>query len=1184
MSQAEALNPVSNTVIEAAAGTGKTWLLTSRIIRLLLAGSAPGSILAISFTRKAAGQIHERVVQRLMEMAGAGESRLIELLQQIDAPTDSATRAAARGLYERLLSSVHELRASTFHAFCQDILQRFALEAAVPPRFDVYESTGELETVAWRALDRELIRNPQSPTAACMNLLLDRSGGPEAARQVLRAFLEHRGDWWAYVENQADPVGYALEQLQSVLQVAPIDKPVNSFIEDESVADNLARYAQLLGAHATKTHLDQQRAIERALGQRATPEKAFDAICRVLLTKDGGIRMLRSGKAQEAALGANRFAQLRQLQAQLAQRLQMAIDHDKRLKAFEISRAWYVCGQRLVHHYQRLKREHGLLDFADLEWNTYRLLNRGRHAQWVQYKLDQRIDHLLVDEFQDTNPTQWRLLLPLLREMSAGDPERRRSVFLVGDEKQSIYRFRRADPLLFRVARDWLSANMGARVLGQEVSRRSSPAILRFVNLLFEPEYQPERFGTDTSRDFSLPDFRRHASAHPDRWGLVEVLPLIAAKTPVTEPTPAPTAVADTRQMASVRNPLEQPRIVADDLRHHEEGALVAAKVRDLVGRVAIDRDDGARTPLCYGDCLILLRDRTHASAYEEALRNAGIPYVGTGRGAFPDHLEVRDLVYLLKVLISPRDNLALASVLRSPIFDAGDDELMMLAQSSVSPWWYDRLQQLDDIRAPPNTALARAKELLPRWAGLADRIPVHDLLDRIYNEGNVIERYLSAAPPYLQVRVEMNLNQFLALALDIDSGRYPGIARFLVQLQALTAGESESAYANDGTMNCVRLLTIHAAKGMEAPVVFLVDAARNSVHHDHGPRVLVDWPVDAARPRHFNLIGRKDELDSVTLELIARQQLAVQREESNLLYVALTRARQVLCISGCEPGRKDRGWYGFIETRLDQIHRRANPDAAGLDLAHPDAAHGPGIHARLEHGSPPRPHSPSNVNSATPISIDPSLTRPVADVPKYAVINPSKFAETEREAHNPSAPMPASPTTAHQDLDNTARLGARNRGDVIHRMLEKLTGGGARATHKSGLRAVFGIALSEDAFESCWREACGVVDHTALADLFDPKGYESARNEVPVLYRNGGQDVFGTIDRLVIKKSEVIVMEYKTHAHATPANAATLARNVEPQIRLYAEAVRTLWPTRRLRAVVLFTRCAARIDVELDP
>lgn len=191
----QALNPIVNAVVQAAAGTGKTWLLTSRIIRLLLAGSAPGSILAISFTRKAAGQIRERVMQRLMELAEAEESRLIDLLQQLNAPTDKATCAIARGLYEHLLTCVHELRVSTFHAFCQDILQRFALEAGVPPRFDLYESTGELEAAAWRALDHELIGDPQGPTAASMDLLLERSSGPESTRQTLSALLEHRSDW-----------------------------------------------------------------------------------------------------------------------------------------------------------------------------------------------------------------------------------------------------------------------------------------------------------------------------------------------------------------------------------------------------------------------------------------------------------------------------------------------------------------------------------------------------------------------------------------------------------------------------------------------------------------------------------------------------------------------------------------------------------------------------------------------------------------------------------------------------------------------------------------------------------------------------------------------------------------------------------------------------------------------------
>jgi ATP-dependent helicase/nuclease subunit A len=1173
------LDPASNTVVQASAGTGKTRLLTNRIIRLLLAGNAPGSILAISFTRKAAAQIHERVAQYLLEMAAADEERLNVMLADLGAPLDAQTRITGRGLYERVLTSVYELRTSTFHAFCQELLQRFALEAGVPPGFDVYEASGEVETAAWRALDRELQQEPNGLAARCMDHLYDYFGGPQYARAILITFLDHRSDWWAYVEEHSDPVAFAIEQLQICLDTALEDDPIRDFFSDTELTKSLSRYASIIVAHPIKTHVNRKDAIERALRFESPSEDAFNLIKDEFLTSDGRIRVFKSSQALESKIGFDGLSLIIELHDQIARRVLATLDRVQRATLLKLSRSWYVCGQRLLHHYQGLKRARGLLDFADLEWNAYRLLSSGRHAEWIQYKLDQRIDHLLIDEFQDTNPTQWHLLSPLLREMASGDPERRRSVFIVGDEKQSVYRFRRADPKLFGVARDWLVHNMDAQVIEQNVSRRSSPAIIRLVNAVFEPDPNNTQADGAAPDQYLVPDFRHHDSEHEHRWGLVELLPLIEAPA-----RPEPANSDRSSEIKSLRNPVEQPRLVDEDQRHGHEGAVIAAKIREMIGAIEIERDNGTRSPMAYADCLILLRDRTHANAYEDALRRAGIPYIGIGRGGFPEYLEVRDLIHLLTLLVSPNDDLALAAILRSPIFSAGDEDLMSLAAMSSPTTWLERLLSLDHAGAPPHSPLPRAARLLRKWIGLADRMPVHDLLDRVYCEGDVIGRYLSAVDWHLRARVESNLKRFLELALEVDSGRYPGIRRFLSRLKALTAKESDGPDHGEGEANFVRLLTIHAAKGIEAPVVFLADTARDSANRSTAQRALVDWPAEAERPRVMYLLGRSGELDETSRALLAQDQKQAQREESNLLYVALTRARQVLCISGCEPRRGGRGWYGFIESRLRQAFVQEHAGKDGSNRAKPDGAHdGPKQTIAFEHGERVRPLAPIPVTHPAPIRVEPALTKRLRVSASQADVNPSR---TIIAADPPSSPATDAELgeSPEQQLADTAPRGARDRGILIHAILDGLTGGDTRTSIKTRLRTTWAPLVGDAAFESCWTEACRVVDDPALSELFDSTHHELARNELPILYRNDdGQDVFGRIDRVTITHGDVILVEYKTVAHATPDNAPVLARPHVSQLRLYAEGIRKIWPNKKLRAVIIFTRCAVPVAVDLD-
>ena len=1151
--------PENNVVVHAAAGTGKTWLLTSRIIRLLLAGSEPGAILAITFTRKAAGEIQERIAERLLALASSDEATLVKRLTELGAKTDKSVRETARGLYEKHLNAIHILRATTFHSFCQEILRRFPLEADVPAGFELVETTAEIEAAAWLALDRKLTREKESPVAQAMDLLLKECGGVLNTRKALNDFVAHRGDWWAYTEDALDPVTLSASRLHQLLHISDDVDILVAFMQDPALCQQIARYSELLAGHPTATNRKFIDILSRALSDRMPPTRAFSGISDVLLTSDGEPRQLKLTQTLVKSLGAGKADELIRLHEAMTARLLAAQKEYKRHWTYKVSRAWYTCGEALLTEYQRLKAEQGLLDFADLEWKTYRLLKRSHHAEWVQYKLDQRIDHLLVDEFQDTNPTQWRLLLPLLEEMAAGDPERRRSVFLVGDEKQSIYRFRRADPRLFHTARLWLQQQAQAQTLTQHISWRSSPAIIRFVNLIF---HRDSADSSDAAGDYPLQDFLPHATHREQLWGRAELLPLIRQKRSSSDAAGQ-----------SWRNPLDQPRLTAEDVRHREEGDLIAGKIRELLGMPVVDRE--SLRPLAGSDIMILLRDRTHARLYEEALRRAGIPYIGTGRGAFLQSLEIRDLMHLLRTLVEPYNNLALASVLRSPIFAATEADLLRLAQHPPGPW-RERLMRLPDDFAH-DSALARARQLLPRWSGYADLIPVHDLLDRIYNEGNIIARYIAAAAPHMRSRVEANLNRFLELALEVDSGRYPSLSHFLSYLERQSQDDAtspaEPAWNREPR---VRIMTIHAAKGLEAPVVFLADAARDPGNRERGVRALIEWPVADPHPRYFHLTGNKDRQDDLSQALLHEQQWSVRREEANLLYVALTRAKQVLFVSGCEPGRvgQGRGWYGFIENRLHRAGNTGEAARAGLELSTVSADDGVAVfntYARLEFGNPESLEPIASQKNPAKFALDPLLTKPFPSMPEIGVVHPSKSIIHDEDD------IP----DEHFSLSET-RTDVQRRGVVIHRMLERLTGGGTRSSIEMKLRHEFSDRPSTEEFNAWWREACEVVDDTGLRDFFDPARYRMARNEVPILYREGARDVFGIIDRLVMQETEIILIDYKTHARAVPGNIAQLARDFTEQMHRYAAGAHQLWPRKKLRLILLFTACGG--VVELTP
>ena len=1148
-----AINPQASATVSASAGTGKTWLLVSRIIRLLLDGAKADAILAITFTRKAAAEMQSRLASRLFEFAAADDSQLTTLLQQIQAPTDPVTLSNARQLYERILHSQQKVRASTFHSFCQDILRRFPLDAGIAPGFELVDDTALLSKEAWDALVGEATLNPQSALANHLEALMDYCNSVNNTQEALFNFLEHRSDWWAFTEGQAQPVDYARHKLERDLQIAPDDDPLTA-LNDVKFRAAVAEFVTLLAKHPTATNLAHVKATESALDllDTAPLDEVFTTLCPVFLTQDSNPRARKPSATQAKKMGDAGQDRFLQLHEELCAALIDIANRRFRLNLFKLCSVWYETGQQLLDRFQRLKTEQRLLDFSDLEWKTYNLLNHQDNAHWVQYKLDQRIDHLLIDEFQDTNPTQWRLIVPLLEELAAGQSERQRSVFLVGDRKQSIYGFRRAAPELFDAAQVWLQQSLDAVNQPLSTSWRSAPAIMQCVNWVFG----------DGPLNAQIQPFDSHDTHHKSLWGRVEVLPLAKDRahsvTPTEEPTP-------------IRNPLTTPRSETEDTRHYQEGRLIAAKIQSLVSQPTLIGGDGDTRKLAYKDIMILLRHRTHANAYEKALREAHIPYVGADRGTLLDTLEIKDMIALLETLVTPYNNLALAVVLRSPIFSCSNEQLMLLAELQQGTW-LQRLQAVTQQPSPP-PELLRSQTLLSDWNSFAGILPVHDLLDRIYNQGNILNRYEAAYPAHLKQRVRANLTRFIELALEVDSGRYPSIGNFLTRLKSLREqgqnGPDEVAASDSHSR--VRIMTIHASKGMEAPVVFLADAtsvdSSSKAYH-----TIVDWPAEQPRPLSYLLAPPKKQQDDIVQQWLARSRESELKEESNLLYVALTRAKQLLFISGCEPNRgSNLGWYGQIRSQL-----RAHMELDEFGNEEPIV---------FQNGEPPRAETRSEaMRDSSDINVsaeDLALKGPFPRAGRLKEIAPSYEMPTTWGTPNgvlaktsdtiPNETTSALPHAAPNALDEDKQT----RGNAIHRILHLLCEHFNEADIVEKIRIEFGLDLRTNPCDQWLAEARQVIDNPAWGFLYDAGQYQVAYNEAPIMYRQNNDTVYGFIDRLVVTDKQVILVDYKTHTVRDPNEVDIIADRYTAQLRLYKQGLAKCWPNLPLACYLLFTHSA---------
>ncbi len=903
-----ALDPRANAVVEACAGSGKTWLLVSRMIRLMLAGAEPSELLAITFTRKAAGEMRARLLEWLELLALGSEAEVIEFLTQRGfAAAEAAQRLPqARGLFAAVVNARPGPEITTFHGWFLKLLAHAPL--AQRPPGNLIESTALLLDEAWLGFAEALRKKAGSAEEQAFRALIAEL--PLASvRQLLEGFVQKRAEWWAWAEGRAEPLTEAAAELSALVGVSEEADVLAPLFADEIFAAHLREYLSLLEKNATGHKKSGERAGKLAQSLQATDKGLwFSGVCSALLSQEGqAYADYKAGPAMDKRLAPVASEHFLALHARLSRRLgdtQALLDEQAALK---LNRWGLTAGLAFLDFYQRLKAERDGLDFTDAEWEACRLLGDGETSAAIQMKLDARYKHLLLDEFQDANPLQWRILREWLAAYG-GDAERP-SVFVVGDPKQSIYRFRRAEPRVLLEARAFLERHFDAHYFPQNETRRCAPAVVAWVNAYFD------------GRD-GYPGFAAHLAHKTQLPGWCEVIAVPVAEKPEARPGP------------DFRNPLTTPAPEEIEKRAGEALA-VAERIQSLVGRLHVG--EPAR-PARYGDILVLSATRSGLDVFEAAFKQAGIPFVGNRRGELLNTLEAADLIALLTFLTMPFNDLALAQVLKSPIFALSDDDLMTLARQGQGAW-YERVQAWGGEPAAP-AHVQRAQSVLAAWLADAGRLPAHDLLDRIFHEAEVEARYAAAVPERLRAGVLANLQTFLGLTLEVGGGRYPSLPRLLDELKALrdkAGGDAPDEAATDHG-DSVRMLTIHSAKGLEAPVVFLIKADEEGGDRDHYG-ALIDWPAAEHKPRHFSLFGAKAWRGRGRDALFEQERQMAERERLNLLYVAMTRAEQALFVTGLDT--EDRGWLSQLQVALGVLESSDVPKLLWQETAATVSAQG---------------------------------------------------------------------------------------------------------------------------------------------------------------------------------------------------------------------------------------------------
>ncbi len=1147
--QAQAADPAASAWVSANAGTGKTHVLTMRVLRLLLSGTPPERILCLTYTKAAASEMSKRVFGDLAKWVTLSDKDLKEKLEDlIQRAPNAGEFARARTLFTASIETPGGFKVQTIHAFAERLLQRFPLEAGVTPGFSILdeqmartlrrEAIDDVLSVASRQVPGKLNDALQTAIAyaaddrfddiltdaigyrawldAAVRLPLGKSRSSQGLDATEELFKHHFGVGLTSTPASSAKAAAAVLPEDQLKRLAAVFAGGSKRDQDHAQrlsAAHLAPTDLLRCAELADVFLDSRNEPRKAFATRAVKDEYPDAEPQLQRAQGAFVALWSELKGAEAVAAT------------------MALHH---------------LADAVLQRYNEAKARRAALDFEDLIFHTRNLLLSTGSAEWVLYKLDNGLDHLLVDESQDTSPDQWEVVASLAREFFSGlgAREEARTIFAVGDEKQSIYSFQGAEPDKFAIMGEQFAtlakeSSAAWRRVDLNVSFRTVAPVLAAVDSVFSDSNRTPGVTTAGSGI-------QHIAKRAGQGGHVEVWPTERHEEP--DPADAWSPLKETATTTPV--------------------ARLANRIADTIQNWLADGETLASSgrPVRPGDILILVRKRNpFAAPMVAALKARGVPVAGADRIRLTQQLAVQDLMSLGDFLTLPEDDLSLAEVLKSPICDLDDDDLLHIAHGRKGTLWK---ALLDKAKADPRYAAAAG--MLKRWRKVADFSPPFEFWATLLDSEGIRSKLIARLGPDAADPID----EFLNLALTYDDGAPPSLPGFL---HAVREENREIKRDMDHGRNEVRVMTVHGAKGLEAPIVFLPDTCSASSGSPQLRRLLKLTQLETPQQMPAAFVWPVKGTSMLSAIRDAREDIAAKETEEHhrLLYVAMTRARDQLIIAGFEGknGRATGCWYDLITDTISGmpgIDRPAPTDVwqpvlrlVGAQTAPPDAKHEDTTSAAAPQPLPEWAQRPAPREKQLSVPLAPSRLAP------YDTDDSGDPSPTPMAADRLAEPAPPAPSGAGGD---TRFL----RGTLTHALLEHLPVIEPKLWEKAAkaFLKVRGRDLATRVQLSIVKETLALLRDPALADLFGP----DSRAEVPIVAEipnpNGrglALRLTGQIDRLAVTAESVFIIDYKTN-RVSPASTAEVAEVYLYQLAAYRLALAEIYPGKRIRAALLWT------------